>query len=128
MFNTIRPFPLYSRPSLKSKIISPSISIRKSLPSTVRNSVWNVYVGPNKKIDNCFCCQYEIISFANFECGHIKSRSKNGSDVIQNLRPICSLCNKSMGTLNMELFMTKYGFTKNKNWYGSCEKSDVLKR
>ena len=45
----------------------------------------------------CFCCNVEPITFANFECGHVQSGVNGGDDKIQNLRPICSLCNKSMG-------------------------------
>ena len=86
----------------------------KKLPSTVRNSVWNKYNRINKKIGNCFCCKQEQISFANFECGHIQSIANGGDDTIQNLRPICSLYNKSMGKNNMEEFIEKYGFNKNK--------------
>ena len=34
--------------------------------------------------------------------------SKGGSTNIENLRPICSKCNGSMATQNMEEFMKKY--------------------
>lgn len=34
----------------------------------------------------------------------------NGVTNIRNLRPICSLCNKSMGTRNMYDFIDQYGF------------------
>ena len=36
------------------------------------------------------------------------------------MKPICCLCNKSIGTSNMETFMTKYGFAKNINWNSVC--------
>ena len=75
------------------------------IPSTIRNCVWNKYMGDTKKKGLCFCCNSEQITFANFECGHIQAVSKNGETTINNLRPICSLCNKSMGTNNMEEFM-----------------------
>lgn len=87
----------------------------KKLPSAVRNCVWNTYVGIEQKLGICFCCNIEPISFANFECGHIQSRVNGGDDTIQNLRPICSLCNKSMGKTNMIEFIEKYGFNKKKS-------------
>ena len=92
--------------------------IKTKIPSTVRNSVWNMYIGIGQKQGICFCCNTEFITSANFECGHVQAKSKNGDTTIQNLRPVCGLCNKSMGTINMETFMSKYGFTKNNNWNG----------
>lgn len=88
------------------------------IPATLRNSIWNYYIGSDLKSGICFCCNTEAISTANFECGHIKSEKYGGELTIDNLRPVCSLCNKSMGTQNMEIFMKKYGFIKNKYWTG----------
>ncbi|NDG68463.1 MAG: hypothetical protein EB135_03170, partial [Proteobacteria bacterium] len=36
-----------------------------------------------------------------FECGHIIAEAKGGETSLENLRPICSTCNKSMKTINM---------------------------
>lgn len=66
------------------------------IPSTVRNSVWNTYVGATKKTS--FCCGTKRISTANHHCGHIQSKKMGGSMKIENLRPICGQCNTSMGT------------------------------
>lgn len=86
----------------------------QSLPKTVRNTVWKIY--NNNLIEGlCYCCNIEVITIGNFECGHIISRYDGGSDNIYNLRPICSLCNKSMGTMNMDKFMEKYGYNTFKN-------------
>jgi 5-methylcytosine-specific restriction endonuclease McrA len=84
--------------------------VDRKIPATVRNTVWNKYIGTDKKIGNCHCCQFESISFANFECGHVISVKNGGETTIENLRPICPHCNKSMGAMNMEEFMKKYGF------------------
>jgi hypothetical protein len=67
------------------------MSTKAKIPSTVRNSVWNIYIGADQKRGLCFCCNTEHISCANFECGHIQAKSKNGEITIQNLRPICGL-------------------------------------
>ncbi len=82
---------------------------RKNLPAAIRNVVWNTYIGNDVKTGKCFCCRTELISFANFECGHVVAAANGGNDTIQNLRPICSLCNKSMGTINMINFVKTYG-------------------
>jgi hypothetical protein len=42
---------------------------------------------------------------------------------IENLRPICSNCNKSIGSKDMDDFMTKYKIKKPKNWNGIVEKN-----
>ena len=82
---------------------------KKKIPATVRNTVWIKYNG--KVFEGiCFCCKTESITKSNFECGHIISESDGGEVTIQNLRPICSLCNKSMGKKNMEEFMKKHGY------------------
>lgn len=100
-------------------IITKTKQVKKDkIPATLRNSIWNLYIGSDTKNGKCFCCNTETISTANFECGHILSEKEGGEITINNLRPICSLCNKSMGIQNMELFMTKHGFIKNKNWSG----------
>ena len=87
-------------------------SKRKTIPKAVKNSVWNTYIesnDPNKLIGKCFVgCGCEI-TIANFELGHVKAYSKGGSDKVENLRPICSTCNKSMGTMNLLEFKEKYG-------------------
>ena len=81
--------------------------MRKSIPKTLKNDVWDKYIGRKKGIGQCFCCKKNIDS-KNFECGHIIASSKGGKTIIQNLRPICSCCNKSMGTENLRQFKKKY--------------------
>src|SRR3989304_9269265 len=82
----------------------------KNLPIAVRTAVWNTYIGHDVAIGKCYVGCNENISKTNYECGHIKSRKNKGSDKINNLRPICSTCNKSMKTQNMDEFIDKYGF------------------
>ena len=44
----------------------------------------------------------------NFIGGHIISEADGGEITVDNILPICSGCNLSMGTKNMELFVEKY--------------------
>lgn len=90
---------------------------KEKIPMAVRNAVWSMYIGESYNA-KCFCCNFEPITKVNYECGHIVSEKNGGKIHLTNLRPICSACNKSIGTKNMEIFMEQYGFTKNKNWYG----------
>lgn len=91
---------------------SSKIKCKEKIPATVRNTVWNLFIGVEQKIGKCYCCKFENISIATFECGHVVSEKNNGNITIDNLRPVCSHCNKSIGTKNMFEFMQKYGFNK----------------
>ena len=61
------------------------------------------------------CCEKEPIKMFNFECGHVIAKANGGQMDIENLRPICGTCNKSMKTEHMSIF-------KKKNNYGSINK------
>ena len=93
--------------SKSQKTSNTSTSHRKSLPKALRNKVWDHYIGREKGIDKCCCCDNEIDG-RHFECGHIIAVAKGGEDVLTNLRPICSLCNRSMGVMDMREFCARY--------------------
>jgi SAP domain/Double-stranded RNA binding motif/HNH endonuclease len=84
----------------------------------IRKTVWQKYIGNDKAKDKCLCCNVSDIDIWDFEAGHVVSKSLGGQPTIENLRPICSICNKSMGVQNMEEFMTKHKFVKRSNWDG----------
>lgn len=66
-------------------------------------------------LGNCYVCNKEIDS-KHFECGHVVARKKGGEDKLDNLRPICEECNKSMGTQNLQEFKNYFlGMIVNKN-------------
>lgn len=70
---------------------------KSSVPKALREQVWLNYVG--KKFERkCLVtwCENDISVF-NFEVGHNIPESKGGTLDIDNLRPICSKCNRSMG-------------------------------
>lgn len=71
---------------------------KKAIPKALREAVWLQYCGENfKKKCGVKWCETQITCF-NFETGHNLPESKGGSLDIDNLRPICSKCNKSMGS------------------------------
>jgi hypothetical protein len=76
------------------------ISKRKVLPKGKRMAVWDRYF-PKQRIGNCLICNDEIDISDKWEAGHIISHSKGGNDNIENLRPICVNCNRSMKATNM---------------------------
>lgn len=72
--------------------------MKLKLPKALREQVWLVHIG--KQFEHkCLVgwCENKITPF-NFECGHNIPESKGGTADIDNLRPICGNCNKSMGS------------------------------
>lgn len=80
---------------------------RKTIPKALKNKVWDHYIGSEFGKGQCYCCKKNIDS-KDFECGHVKAVKFGGQNTLENLRPICSCCNKSMGTQNMNQFIEEY--------------------
>lgn len=70
---------------------------KTAIPKALRNIVWITYCGEVFR-SNChvsWCTN--IMTPFDFEAGHNIPESKGGATTLDNLRPICSQCNKSMG-------------------------------
>ena len=83
---------------------------KKNIPHTVKIKCWNTHVGELVPKVKCLCCHNIDITQHNFHCGHITAECNGGSLDIDNLLPICNVCNYSMGSTNMNEFKTTYGF------------------
>lgn len=83
-------------------------SSKRTIKHNIRQLVWNHYIGGHKGIALCWCCGSTVINQFHFECGHVKARSCGGSDTVENLRPICGLCNRSMGKMDMFEFQKNH--------------------
>lgn len=81
---------------------------KKTIPKALRARVWHTYIGQEIGMTKCMCCETSDITSFNFECGHIIPESKGGSTTINNLRPICGTCNRSMGSMDMNDFINMY--------------------
>jgi hypothetical protein len=97
----------------KEPVIKPDTPAKKrvkkeKIPATLKNIVWHKYF-ETSLTGLCQCCKVENISKAIFDAGHIISEANGGQVVLDNLKPICKLCNSSMGKTNMDEFMKKYG-------------------
>jgi hypothetical protein len=77
---------------------------KKTIPKCIRIDCWNNWIGKTIGETKCLCCGIRDIGQNNFECGHIISEAKGGGVTVDNLKPICSVCNKSMHTMNMDDF------------------------
>ncbi len=81
---------------------------KKSIPKTLKIHIWDKYIGDNIRNAKCICCNITQISIESFHAGHIISEKEGGKTTIDNLRPICSTCNSSMGCENMNSFIKEY--------------------
>lgn len=91
---------------LKNKMKEPK---RKAFDKNIRKTIWNAYIGSDIIKHKCLCCKLAHITNTEFEVGHIQAFANGGTDEITNLRPICSACNKSMGTKNMREYVIEHG-------------------
>lgn len=73
-------------------VCTDTIYKKETIPKTVRNCVWLNYFSMERE-GKCKYCLREIISISNFHCGHIKAFINGGSTTLDNLKPICMLCN-----------------------------------
>ena len=78
----------------------------ESITKAFRQAIWLKYCGENYKY-KCLCCKSNEISVYNFECGHILSKKNGGNISMENIMPICSFCNRSMGSMHMFKYMEK---------------------
>ena len=81
---------------------------KRQIPALLKDQIWETYVGKNKGMTKCKCCQSVEISKSSFHAGHIVSERNGGAVSVGNLRPVCGRCNQSMGTKNMIDFMIEH--------------------
>jgi hypothetical protein len=72
---------------------------RKKINKSLRYDVWK------KRNDfsmegTCFVCN-NVLHFENMECGHIIPHVYGGIISSNNLEPICKMCNRDMGVMNL---------------------------
>jgi len=72
---------------------------RPKITNSMRDLVWNTYIGSACKKGTCYTCPREI-DYTQFECGHLRSHKNGGKTDIKNLRPFCFHCNRSLGSNN----------------------------
>lgn len=80
---------------------------RRKISKSLRALVWNTHIGEDLGTTKCLCGAK--ISQLNFECGHIHPHSRGGPSTVDNLYPICGMCNKSMGAQTFSEFVKNMG-------------------
>ena len=78
---------------------------RKTIPKSIKGLLWDKY-HKTARYGPCYCCGRQIENTA-FEAGHVKAVALGGSNDLSNLRPICSVCNKSMGVQDLYQFKSQ---------------------
>lgn len=79
----------------------------KTIPKPLKKAIWDKYIGLDRGRAVCEVCHHNELLQIDFECGHIISRKNGGLSTIDNLKPICSPCNKSMGADNWDDYVNK---------------------
>lgn len=87
---------------------------KEAIPHRIKRLVWYKYIGQKYGNGKCQCCGVTEITQLEFHCGHVKSEKCGGKMTVENMRPICSSCNLSMGTKNMNDFIKEHGLQKKK--------------
>ena len=72
----------------------------RKISKAKRRRVWQKRNNKNSLLGKCFVCRCNI-DYDTFESGHIVSHFWGGSTSLDNLEPICSICNKDMGVENL---------------------------
>lgn len=71
--------------------------MKEKIPRALREQVWLLWCGDKHFKHKCIVTWCEnIMTPFNFEVGHNIPESKGGTINLNNLRPICSKCNRSM--------------------------------
>ncbi len=98
------PLKLFSKPEPK-----PEPYKKRAIPKPVKEQVWRKYFGNSTDgICQGICKPRNKISAFHFECGHIYPESRGGETAIENLIPLCSYCNKSLGSNDFREWKRKY--------------------
>ena len=81
---------------------------RKPIPKSIRVELWNKWFGLKTGRVKCPVCRFRYILQIDHEVGHIKAVARGGKNILNNLVPICRICNGSMGVMNLVKFTKKW--------------------
>jgi hypothetical protein len=79
-----------------------------SISVSLKVKVWDKYIGRYIAEIECPLCENEKIRVVKFHCSHVHATSLGGDYSLENLRPICSTCNTSMGNTHMKDYAIKF--------------------
>ena len=79
----------------------------RKIPKALRRNVWkkrNTTKPESGSVGKCYVCHDDTLEYDQFQCGHVKAYYLNGETNLNNLEPICGVCNQEMGIENLEDF------------------------
>lgn len=110
-----------TKPKLNKMKVYPLVNYRKQkINRALREQVWIHRVGRSFEIKCLTPWCENIIDVFNFQCGHNIPESKGGATTLENLYPICSRCNNSMGN--------QYTFDEWKNLHKVPNSNTIIKQ
>jgi hypothetical protein len=80
---------------------------KEPICKTVRNVLWYIHYN-DVRTAKCKCCLVEDISISCYHVGHVIAEANGGKTSMENLLPMCMLCNTSIGKQNVFDFIKKY--------------------
>lgn len=81
---------------------------KKCIPKIVKLVVWANTFGLCTGQALCPVCKFNSICQMDFHCGHIVAEVNGGTTTPDNLIPMCSKCNLSMGKTNAYIFHNQH--------------------
>lgn len=78
------------------------INYRVKIKKPLRRAVWRKR-NTDSIVGICYACN-QSLHYDNFECGHIVSVFSGGPTTVENLEPVCRMCNADMGIEHLEEF------------------------
>ena len=82
-----------------------------TISKALRRKIWQNEFNSKGKA-KCPCCRTTNVTVWDFHVGHRVAKCKGGANRESNLRPICALCNMSMGKLDWEVFAKQFTSSK----------------
>ena len=81
-----------------------TLAKKMHIPQALKWQLWLTYAGENFKAKCATPWCRTVINVTNFQAGHRLAESKGGPTTLENLVPICALCNQSMGTEHFDVW------------------------
>lgn len=88
---------------------------RIKVSAAMRSSLWNKYYGDETNKGECILCKCEL-KMSQYHVSHIQSLKENGTYNQDNLTIMCSKCNTSIGSKNLNDYLQEYGIVPSKKY------------
>jgi len=82
--------------------------VKREKNNHIKSAVWDNYIGKEIGQYPCLLCRVIHITQLTFQCGYGNPISRGGSEVLENLLPICSVCNSNLCCTNNPKTINEY--------------------